>query len=327
MEQRKKRVTEPRVISFDRDAYPSANGKDTVACYLWQPEQQPRAVVQLSHGMQEYVQRYTPFARYLCGQGYAVGGNDHLGHGNTAASPDDLGFTGEGGGADAMIEDVHEMTLRLRRAFPGLPLILLGHSMGSFIARNVAAMYPEDYDGVIFMGTAGADMPTGAGKMLAGWRMKHRGERYRSNLLAKIAFGGYNRRYEKPVNSKSWISRDDAVVEAYIADPLCNFAFTARGWHDLFTLLGRVSRSDWAEKIPADLPVLLTSGEMDPVGGFGVGVKQVHERLAKAGVRDLTLTLYPDARHEILNELNRAQVYADITAWLDARFGEEKIDA
>lgn len=275
---------------------------------------------QLSHGMQEYAQRYDAFARYLCANGYAVGANDHLGHGRTAACDDDLGFTGEGGGADAMIADVHAMTVRLRAQFPDLPLILLGHSMGSFIARNAAADFPGDYDAAIFVGTGGPEMPTGAGKLLARWRIRRRGERYRSNLLAKVAFGSYNRKYEGPVTKNSWISRDEAVVEAYMADKFCNYPFTARGFYDLFELLQRVSRRDWAGKLPVKMPVLLASGEMDPVGNFGRGVRTVYRRLERAGLCDLTLKLYPDARHEILNETNRDEVYADILAWLDARF-------
>ncbi len=309
-------------ISFSTSTYPSSNGRDTVSYCVWKPAS-PRAVVQLAHGMQEYVQRYDSFARYLAKNGFVVAGNDHLGHGQTAPTDDDLGFTGEGGGADAMIADLHTLTGLLRSQFKGLPLILIGHSMGSFLARCAVADYPGAYDAAVFIGTSGPGMPTGAGKALARWRMFRRGERYRSNLIAKVAFGSYNSRYEGPVNDKSWISRDTEIVKAYIADKYCNYPFTARGFYDLFELLGRISRKDWAAKLPKAMPILLTSGEMDPVGGFGKGVREVHRRLEKAGIIDLTLKLYPGARHEILNEINRTEVYADILAWLEARIAKE----
>ena len=304
--------------------FSSVSGLADIHCASYLPENgEVNAVLQVAHGMAEHLERYEKFASYLCDRGIALYINDHLGHGATAASSDDLGFTGEGGGADAMIADVHTMTARLREQFPGLPVILLGHSMGSFIARNAVALFGGDYDGAIFSGTGGPEMPTGAGMALARWRMFRRGERHRSNLIAKVAFGNYNRKYDGPVTKSSWISRDEAVVKAYMADPWCNFPYSARGWYDLFDLLGRVSRRDWAAKVPPDLPILLASGSMDPVGNFGRGVKAVHQRLKQAGIRDLTIKLYPDARHEILNEINREEVYGDMLAWLDARFGKE----
>lgn len=301
-----------------RITYPSADGKNTVAAYLYTPVQgTPRAIFQMCHGMCEYILRYEAFAAYLCAHGIAFAGNDHLGHGETAATADDLGYTV---GSAFMVRDIRTLSELLRERFGAdVPFIFAGHSMGSFLARTYLSQYGgEGITAAIIIGTAGAGAPTGAGKALARMIGAFRGDRHRSKLLKTIAFGSYTKRCPKGCSPSAWISRDDAVVTRYDADPFCNYLFTVRGYIDLFTLLGGVSDKKWAATMPRELPLLLIAGEQDPVGAYGAGVREVYDRLRAAGVSDVSCKLYADDRHEILNEPDREQVMADILAFIEA---------
>lgn len=291
----------------------------TLCAYRQIPEQPPRAMVQISHGMCEYFLRYRAFAEYLAASGILVFGHDHLGHGGSVQREEDLGYTQKGGGMESLIEDVHNLALKMKKKYPGIPVILFGHSMGSFLARLVVERYPSTYAGAIFCGTCGYGLPTGLGKALADILMVFFGEHHRSGLMKRIAFGGYNKTYEKGCDANAWLSRDERVVSAYNADPLCGFSFTLRGYHDLFQMIEHVSRDRWLMRMPKTLPILLTAGEDDPVGGYGKGVRRVAERLKKAGHEDVTLKLYPAMRHEILNELEYETVWADLKEWIETK--------
>ena len=297
--------------------FTSTEGRCQIFYTLWLPETTPRGVVQISHGMAEYIDRYAPLAEYLTSRGFAVCGNDHYGHGRSVDTPDDLGYLPRGG-ADLLVDDLHLLTGILRERFPNTPITLLGHSMGSFVARLYAARYGTDIDAAIFMGSAGPGQPTAAGKLLARLVSAQRGGHFRSPLIDGIAFGSYNARLGKNAHKFAWLSRDEAVVSAYDADPLCGYIFTADGFHTLFDLLGRVSAKDWAAKLPPNLPLLVVSGGEDPVGGWGKGVRALYDILRSAGCQ-VNLKIYPDDRHEILNELDRETVMADIAAWLENR--------
>ena len=305
-------------MKIERFAFASRDARTTLAAYRLEPES-PCGMLQISHGMCEYFLRYEGFARYLAQQGWIVFGHDHLGHGNSAPDAADLGFTASGGGADFLIEDLHELSLLMKQRHPTLPLILFGHSMGSFIARAAVERYGADYRAAVYCGTGGPETPAGAGRALASLMMCFCGERHRSRLLRSIAFAGYNKKYPKPCDKNAWLTRDTAVVDRYREDPFCAYTFTLRAYHDLFGLVQRVSRRDWAARCPCDLPILLTAGEMDPVGAWGAGVREVDRRLRAAGVRDVTLMLYPEMRHEILNELGRERVWKDILQWIESK--------
>ena len=298
--------------------FPSANGSTELAAYRTETNQ-PQALVQISHGMCEYFLRYEGFAEYLSENGILVFGHDHLGHGNSAADPKDLGFTVAGGGADALVEDVHALSLRMQEEYPSLPLVLFGHSMGSFIARDVIEKYGKDYTAAIICGTGGPNTPAGAGKILAKLLMLLFGERHRSKLLRSIAFMGYNKKFGKECDKNAWLTRDGAVVETYNADPFCAYMFTLRAYHDLFTLVARVNRRDWASAIPKDLPLLLISGAEDPVGAWGKGVRLVEKALQTADLSDMTTRLYPEMRHEILNEIDKETVWKEILEWISLK--------
>lgn len=281
------------------------------------PEGQVRAVLQLSHGMVEYIDRYRPLAEYLADRGILVTGHDHLGHGASIRTKEDYGYFAEPDGNRAVLADLHAVTVLTKELYPNLPYFLLGHSMGSFVARDFLAKYGYKLQGALISGTSGGNSLAGLGIAVAKALIFLTGGKRPSRLLTAMAFGSYNKRFEKRTRY-DWLSRDEAVVDAYIADAYCNFMFTARGYLDLFTVLRRVSQPEWAGCVPKELPVLLFAGEEDPVGDYGQGVKAVYDRLQRAGLRRVELKLYPGGRHEMLNEINRQEVYADVRAFLES---------
>lgn len=298
--------------------FDSSNGTSRVAGFFYTcPSVPPRAVVQLSHGMCEYIGRYEEVAGYLAKNGYAVAGNDHLGHGATATG--EYGYFGPDG-ARHILHDLHTMNQLARKRFPGLPVILLGHSMGSFFARLFAATYPDAIDALIISGTAGPNPALMGGILLSRMLSRTKGEKYRSNVIQKMAFGSYLARIPHPNTPYDWITRDEEIVAAYAKDPRCTFIFTVNAFYEMFRTLRAVSSERWAQRLKKTTPVLMFSGDQDPVGSYGKGVCTVERMLRAAGVQDLTLLLYPGGRHEMLNETNRQDVYADLLAWLDHRF-------
>ena len=297
----------------------SKDGKTKLACYCVFPEGEPRAVLQIVHGMCEYFGRYEDYAKSLAEAGILVVGHDHLGHGNTAPTPDDLGFTAKGGGADFLVEDVFALTEKVKEDYPDAPVILFGHSMGSFIAREVLARHGDAYRAAIICGTGGPEAPAGAGKAMAKTIMTFCGERHRSKMLKNIAFTGYYKMIEKGEPVNAWLTHDKAVVDKYNSDPFCAYIFTVRAYHDLFTLVAWANAKDWAGKLPKDLPVLVTAGEEDPVGAFGKGPRTVADRMTDAGMKNVTLKMFPGMRHEILNEIGKEKVYRELNEWIFAQ--------
>ena len=300
--------------------FPSSNGTDTVVGYFYTcPDVQPVAIVQISHGMIEYVRRYAALAGYLAAQGYAVCGNDHLGHGATSSDTGRDGYFAEQNGADFVLEDLHAMSEQARSRFPGLPLFLLGHSMGSFFARWYAERWGSELQGLILSGTAGPNPASGIGLALTELLTTLRGSTARSAFIEKLAFGAYCKRIPNAVTGKEWVTSDPEQLAAYVADPKCSFTFTVSAYQELMRVLRIVSRKAWASTLPKTLPVFLFAGKEDPVGSYGKGVQLVTDRLRAAGVQDVTLKLFDGCRHEVLNEgpAVRAEIFADILQWLN----------
>ncbi len=305
-------------IQRQEGSFPSADGKHKTAYSHWfDDEQQPRAALQLVHGMAEYIDRYDAFARFMVQLGYTVYGHDHLGHGRTAESPAEHGYFACKDGYKLLVEDTHGMTQIVRTENPGIPNLLLGHSMGSMVVRLYADSYSDEIDGLIIMGTSGSNPAAGAGLLLGRLTGLLRGKAHPSPMIDRIGFGAFSRRIEGARTPLDWLSTDSAQVDKYIADEKCGFPFTAAGYVDLFSLLRAVSRPAWGDGIRKDLPVLVISGGDDPVGDYGKGVRAVYDQLAQKGITDLELEIYPSMRHEILNEKDKGTVFLALANWCD----------
>ena len=272
-----------------------------------------KGVVQLVHGMAEHIRRYEDTAKALNAAGYHVVGHTHLGHGEGAKIK---GYFAEKDGWEAVLADTHAVRQWAQERFPGLKYFLLGHSMGSFVVRCYALRH-TDLDGLIISGTGHFDKPIlTAGGLIAGLQGLFGGAAKPCKLLHTMNFAANNRTVENPKTECDWLSRDEKQVAAYAADPLCGFMFTAKAYGDMFDGL----RMLYPEKLSGmnkDCPVYMFSGDHDPVGANGAGVRKVHDELKLAAIRDLTLKPYEGGRHEMFNEINRQEVWQDLVSWLD----------
>lgn len=294
--------------------YPSFTGVCEIAACTYQPDDGIfDAVLVINHGMAEHQQRYLPFIEYLCAHGTAVYMHDMASHGNSCSDLAMAGWFGERDGYKGLVADFRENVLRAKRDNPGKKIIAMGHSMGSFICRLYTVWHPEDgIDGAVYMGTGGPNPAAGAGIVLARIVSVLRGKKHRSGLIDSLAFGSYNKRW----GSFNWLTRDSEIVKHYVDDPYCGFMFPVQGMIDLMTLTMGSNSDEWYGKVPKDLPILLISGEMDPVGDYGKGIEIIRSKLMETGHTHLTTKVYPECRHEVLNELNRADIQSDILQWI-----------
>ena len=282
---------------------------------VWKPDGEIRAIVQILHGMAEHIACYDEMAKRLNQAGFLVVGHNHLGHGEGA---EQLGYFGKGGFA-SLVEDAHRLRMTTQAEYPNLPYFLLGHSMGSFVARNYCLKYERGLSGVLLSGTG--HFPPAlvtSGLLLANLFCVFGGEKKPSKFLENMSFAGYNKDWSPPRTDKDWISRNEKKVDAYIADPLCGFTFTAGAYRDMFRGLENLYPSKIGS-MDKDVPVLLYSGASDPVGGRGEGVQKVAGELKAAGVKDVTVKLYENGRHEMHNEPNREELIGDLIDWMIKR--------
>ena len=298
----------------------SADGKTPIHAVEWLPEGQARAVLQISHGVSEYILRYEPFAEYLTAQGFAVAGHDHLGHGQSVAEGSARLYFGPRGSWNWVVDDIDQRRNLAKAKFPQVPYFLMGHSMGSFLARTYLIRYPGAVDAAIIMGT-GQMSPAiiAGGKAVAAEEARRVGEDQTSSLVDKLAFGAYNKRFAPNRTGFDWLSLNQDNVDRYMADPLCGGNATIGLFREMLGGLSFIAKPENLKRMNLNIPVLFISGEMDPVGDCGKGVKRAFESFRKAGVRDVSLKLYPELRHEILNETCRETVYEDIYQWLAAK--------
>lgn len=298
------------------DHYFDSCGAGQIHFCKWMPETAPRGILQIVHGIAERVERYDDFARYLNGLGYIVVAEDHMGHGGSIGENGIRGYF-HGGWFNA-VEDTYRLMRDTMAEYPKLPYVLLGHSMGSFMARTILAKYPDSgISAAVISGTAWqpAFALPALIKILDG--VCHKMDETEPNpQLDKLIFGGYNAKIENPRTPKDWLTRDEAVVDAYVADPLCGFVASSGLLRDMMVGIHYIEQKKNLANMCKHLPVLFIAGEEDPVGSYGSGVRRAAQEFKKSGMINVAVKLYPDCRHEVLNELNKDEVYADVAKWL-----------
>ena len=307
------------MASFHEFNYPSSDGEHSIYACQWLPDEgQPKAVVQLVHGVSEYVGRYDHVARRLADSGYAVCGEDHLGHGNTAKQDSKFGYFSKHDGWTLVTADVRKLRRLMGEQFPNIPYIMLGHSMGSFLTRTYLCRYPGTIDGAILSGTGQESSALVAGgKAIASLIGRVKGTDAVSPLVHQLSLGAYDKQFAPNRTTADWISRDEAVVDAYLKDPFCSAMPTVGLYRDMLGGLQYIASRRALSQMDPNTPVYIFSGDKDPVGSCGKGVKKVYGYFEKQGTKDLTLKLYPNGRHEMFNELNRDEVINDLLTWLE----------
>lgn len=297
----------------------SKDSKNSLNTVIWETEKEPVGVLQIVHGMAEYIDRYDNFAKYMTEHGFNVIGHDHLGHGHSVSDERDYGFFAEENGDKIIIEDMHSVTQYAKEKWEELPNFILGHSMGSFCLRQYLTKYSNDVFGAIIMGTGW--IPSAAallGKTIATNTCKSKGSHTVNPLLIKLTLEPYNKPFAPARTNCDWLSRDEKQVDLYVNDKLCGFDFTAGAYKDFFTVLEKIAKNKQLIGMRKSLPILITSGSVDPVGGKKA-CEKLNAQYKRCGIDDVTLKLWENDRHEILNELDKSDVYDYICTWLNSK--------
>lgn len=338
--------------------YDSADGITKIRALKWMPDEgiEPVGLLQIVHGMQEFIDRYDAFADFMTQHGYIVFGNDMLGHGGSIRNGDERywGYFGRGvcpgdgtsgissgssgktaysgsplqdaktGGHRILVSDIRTLQDMMIDQYPDLPCYMLGHSMGSFLAREFLCLHGGSLRAAVISGTAyHPAIETMTGKLIAAFLGQTKGWFYRSPLLNKLSVGNLNREFQPERTPVDWLTRDESIVDRYAADKRTQFRFTCNAYYALFDCLGYLTKAENLRHMPKDLPVMLIAGAQDPVGGDGDGPKRVQVQLQGIGCSHVVTKIYPQCRHEVLNELNKAEVWDDVLTFLKAAGKEE----
>lgn len=305
----------------DEFYFPSKDGNTEIHTIEWKPEGDVKAILQISHGMVEYIDRYREFAEYLCSKGYYVVGNDHLGHGKSVQCKSEYGFFHEKYGNACLLGDMHTLRQRTMKKYPGVPYFILGHSMGSSLVRQYIQMYGNGLAGALIIGAV-AERPQIVlkfGKRLCRGIAMVRGWHFKSKLVDNMVIGSFNKKFKPARTRADWVTSDQEKLDEYVADPLCSFMFTVNAYYHMFSGMIGMQKKESVFTIPKAMPILMAAGTEDPVGKFGKGVRRIYEKYRAAGIQDVTLQLYQGDRHELLNERDRNQVYEDFYNWMESK--------
>lgn len=306
------------MINKEEFYFDSRDGEHKIYAVKWVPEtEKPVCIIQIVHGMAEHINRYDAFAKYLANKGILVVGDDHLGHGKTVNPGEPYGYFCKEDAATVLVRDEHRLKKLMQEQYVGIPYIILGHSMGSYITRNYLMRYGSGIDGAILLGTGmQPKAAVMAASVVATVQGLFCGAKHVCKLLDKMVFSSYNKRIKDQQTNMDWLSANRANVQNYLEDPLCGFIFTANGFRTLFKLIENLYDDEKLKAVPKNLPVLLASGAEDPMGDYGTSVEQVYRSYQESGMENVQLKLYPGDRHEILNEADREDVYGDIYRWI-----------
>lgn len=306
------------MIKKEEFYFDSRDGEHKLHAVKWIPEvEKPVCILQIVHGMAEYIERYDEFATYLANKGILVVGDDHLGHGKSVNPGEPYGYFCKEDAPTVLVRDEHRLKKMIQEQYVGVPYIILGHSMGSYITRNYLLRYGSGINGVIVMGTG---MPSRAVVMaataLAAIQRVFCGGEHVSKLIDRAAFGSYNKRIKSPKTDFDWLSGNEENVQRYLKDTLCGFVFTVNGFQTVFKLIRNLYDKEKLKTMPKNLPVFFVAGAEDPVGDYGRSVERVYQSYKELGMENVQMKLYPGDRHEILNETDREDIYGDIYRWL-----------
>lgn len=298
-------------------SFKSATGVCNIRARRFTPDNDDvKAVVVMHHGMAEHSDRYLGFFEDMTSRGYVMFMHDMANHGKSNVNKEETGYFGDKNGYKALIADFKTVFDIAKKEYPNSKIIIAGHSMGSFVARCFTAKFADaGFDGAIYIGTGGPNPAAGVGDLISKTLAKTKGTKHKSKMIDKLSFGSFNNKFEKRTNF-DWLTKDNEIVDKYIADEMCGFLFTVTGMNDLIHLISISNSKEWYERLDKNLPILITSGEMDPVGDYGKGLDKVYKKLLSTGHVRTTLKLYPNDRHEILNELDKENVYSDIDKWI-----------
>lgn len=308
--------------------FPSEDGIE-IYVYHWIPEEGVplRGMVQIAHGMAETAARYEGFAKALTTAGFMVYANDHRGHGKTAGSVEKVGYLADGQGFSWLVEDMHKLSGIIKAEHPDLPLFLFGHSMGSFAAQRYIMLYGQELEGVILSGSDGSKqgLLLAAGRWMAQQEIKKKGRKAQSKRMNQMSFGSYNKAFRPNRTEFDWLSRDAAEVDKYIADPFCGTVFSCGFFDDFLGGMQQLHNRQELQQIPKELPIYIFSGDRDPVGKNGKGVALLLKKYQALNILDVSMKLYKEGRHEMLNEINREEVIMDVIHWLEAHLYPEAV--
>ena len=307
------------MIKKEEFFFDSKDGIHKLHAIKWIPEDEnPVSILQVVHGMAEYIDRYDDFATYMAERNILVVGDDHLGHGKSVGAGETKGYFCDSDAPKVLVEDEHTLQKKMQEAYPGVPYFVMGHSMGSFITRNYLTQYGKEIQGSILCGTGMQPKWLLTVSMaLTGLLTCFQGQGHVSKFMDKACFGNYNKAIEKPRTTSDWLTHDEACVDAYLQDPDCGFVFTLNGFMTLFRLIMQLHNKAYVNQMPKELPVFIAAGREDPVGNYGKAVEQVYHSYRDMGMQDVSCRLYENMRHEILNETEKETVYKDLYRWLD----------